>query len=87
MQIPWTARKTSKWEIDQLKPELNQKAKMLKLRVSYFQHIIRRQDSLEKTMLLGKVDDYQEKRETKYKMDWLIEGRCRIEFASAEQGC
>ena len=56
LQIPWTARKTNKWVQDQIKSELSLEAKNLKLRLSYFGHIMRRQDSLEKTAMLRKVE-------------------------------
>ena len=52
--IPWAARKMDKWVLEQIKPELPPEAKMIKLRLSYFGHIKRRQDSLEKTIVLGK---------------------------------
>ena len=55
MWIPWTARKINKWVLEQIKPEQSLEAKMLKLRLSYFGHIMRSQDSLEKTIMLGKV--------------------------------
>ena len=54
--ILWTARKVNKWVLEQIKPELLLEAKMIKLRLSYFGHIMRRQDSLEKTIMLGKVE-------------------------------
>ena len=53
MQTPWTARKSNKWVLDQIKPELSLEAKMLKLRLSYFGHIMRIEDSLEKKITLG----------------------------------
>ena len=56
MRVTWTPRKKNKWVLDQIKPELSLKAKMLKLRVSSFEHILRRQDSLEKTIMLEKVE-------------------------------
>ena len=46
----------NKWVLEQIKPELSLGAKMIKLRLSYFGHIMRRQDSLEKTIMLGKVE-------------------------------
>ena len=49
--IPWTTRKTNKWILEQLKPELSLEAKMMKLRLSYFEHIMRRQDSLQQTII------------------------------------
>ena len=52
----WTARKTNKWVLDQIKLELSLEAEMLKRRLSCFGHILRRQDSLEKTIMVGKVE-------------------------------
>ena len=46
----------NKWVLEQIKPELSLEAKMIKLRLSYFGHIMRRQDSLEKTIMPGKVE-------------------------------
>ena len=51
----------NKWALDQIKPELSMEAGMLKLRLSYFEHIIRRQDPLEKIIMLGKVEGSRER--------------------------
>ena len=56
MWILWTARKMNKWVVGQITPELALEAKIMKLKVLYFGHIMRRQDSLEKTIMLGKVE-------------------------------
>ena len=48
----WTAGKMNKWVLDRINPELSLEAKMLKPRLLDFGHIMRRQDSLEKTMML-----------------------------------
>ena len=56
LQIAWAARKTNKCVSGQMKPELSLEAKMMKVRLSYLEHIMRRQDSLEKTIMLGKVE-------------------------------
>ena len=56
MQIPWTARETNQWVLDQIKPEISLETEMLILGLSYFVHIKRRQDSLEKTIMLGEVE-------------------------------
>ena len=52
--IPWIARKKKKWVPEQVKPELWLEAKIRKQRLSHFGHSMRRQDSLEKTVRLGK---------------------------------
>ena len=59
--IPWTARKMNKWILQQMKPELWLMARMIKLRLSYFGHFMRKQDSLEKTIMVGKVEGSRKK--------------------------
>lgn len=53
LQIPWTYRNTNKCILEQIKPETLLEAKMRKLKLSNFGHIIRRQGYLEKTVILG----------------------------------
>ena len=52
----WTVTKKDKWVLGQIKPEVSLVARMLKLRLSYFGYIRRKQDSLEKSITLGKVE-------------------------------
>lgn len=54
--IPGTARKANKCVLEQMKPEISLKAKMTKLKQSYFRHIMRRQVSLEKTITLERIE-------------------------------
>ena len=54
--MPWTARRLDQWVLEQIKPQLSLQAKMIKVRLSYFAHTMRRQVSLEKTIMLGKVE-------------------------------
>ena len=57
LRIPWMARKTNKWILDQIKPEMSLEGCMTRLKLFYFGHIMRRRDSLEKIIMLGKVED------------------------------
>ena len=50
------ARKINKWVLEQIKADLSLEAKIIKLRLSYVWHIMRRQDSLEKAIMLGKAE-------------------------------
>lgn len=50
-----TARKTNKWDVEQIKPELSLETEMTTLRPFYFQHTMGKQDSLERTVTLGNV--------------------------------
>ena len=67
--IPWTAGKANECILEQIKPELPLEAKMIQLRLSYFGHIMRRQDSSEKTTMLGKLEGSMKRVKTSIK--WI----------------
>ena len=54
MRVPWTARRSNQSILKELNPELE--GLMLKLKFLYFGHLMQRGDSLEKTMMLGKIE-------------------------------
>ena len=56
MRVPWTARRSSQSVLKEISPEYSLEGLMLKLKLQYFSHLIRRTDSLEKTLLLGKIE-------------------------------
>lgn len=56
LRVPWTERRTNKSLLQEIKPEHSLEASMVKLKLSYFGHIMRRQDSLEKEVMLGVVE-------------------------------
>ena len=56
MRIPWTARRPNKSILKEISPEYSLEGLMLKLKLQYFGHLIRRTDSLEKTLMLGMVE-------------------------------
>ena len=56
MRIPWTARKSNQSVLKEVSPEYSLKGLMLKLKLQYFGHLMRRTDSLEKTLMLGKIE-------------------------------
>ena len=69
MRVPWTARR-SNWSIlKEISPEYSLEGLMLKLKFQYFGHLIRRTDSLEKTLRLGKIEG--RRRRGQQKMRWL----------------
>ncbi len=55
LRVPWTEKRTNKSVLQEIKPECSLEASMVKLKLSYFGHIMRRQDSLEKEIMLGMV--------------------------------
>ena len=56
MRVPWTARRSNQSILKESSPECSLEGLMLKLKLQYFGHLIRRADSLEKTLMLGKIE-------------------------------
>ena len=56
MRVPWTARKSNQSILKEISPEYSLKGLMLKLKLQYFGHLMQRTDSLEKTLMLGKIE-------------------------------
>ena len=56
MRIPWTARRSNQSILKVINPEYSLEGLVLKLKLQYFGHLMRRVDSLEKTLILGKIE-------------------------------
>ena len=56
MRVPWTARRSKQLILKEISPEYSLKGLMLKLKRQYFGHLMQRTDSLEKTLMLGKIE-------------------------------
>ena len=61
MRIPWTARKSNQSILKVINPEYSLEGPMLKLKFQYFGHLMRRADSLEKILMLGKIEGRRRK--------------------------
>ena len=57
MRVSWTARRSKQSILKEIKPEYSLEGLLLKLKLQYFGHLIGRTDSLEKTVMLGKIDE------------------------------
>ena len=69
MRVPWTARRSNQSLLREINPEYSLEGLMLKLKLQYFGNLMRRIDSLEKTLMLGKIDG--RRRRGRQKMRWL----------------
>ena len=69
MRVPWTARRSNQSILKEISPEYSLEGLMLTLKLQYFGHLIRRADSLEKTLMLGTIED--KKRRELQRMRWL----------------
>ena len=69
MRVPWTARRSNQSILKEINPEYSLEGLMLKLKLQYFGHLMRRTDSLEKTLMLGKIEG--RRRRGRQRMRWL----------------
>ena len=69
LRVPWTARRSNKSILKEISPGCSLEGLMLKLRLQYFGHLIQRTDSLEKTLMLGKIEG--RRRRGRQRMRWL----------------
>ena len=56
MRVPWSARRSNQSILKEISPEYSLEGLMLKLKLQYFGHLVQRTDSLEKTLMLGKIE-------------------------------
>ena len=56
MSVPWTAKKSNQSILKEINPEYSLEGLMLKLKLQYFGHLMQKADSLEKTLMLGKIE-------------------------------
>ena len=68
-RVPWTARRSNQSILKEISPEYSFEGLMLKLKLKNFGHLMRRTDSLEKTLMLGKLEDGR--RRGRQRMRWL----------------
>ena len=59
LRVPWTARRANQSILKEINPEYSQEGLMLKLKLKYFGHLMQRADSLEKTLMLGKIEGWR----------------------------
>ena len=69
MRVPWTARRSNQSILKEISPGISLEGLMLRLKLQYFGHLMRRVDSLEKTLMLGETGD--RKRRGRQRMRWL----------------
>ena len=69
MRVPWTAKRSNQSILKKISPEYSLEGLMLKLKLQYFGHLMGRIDSLEKTLMLGKIEG--RRRRGRQRMRWL----------------
>ena len=69
LRVPWTARRSNQSILKEISPKYSLEGLILKLKLQYFGHLIQRADSLEKTLMLGKI--VRRRRRGRQRMGWL----------------
>jgi len=69
LRVPWTARRSNQSIVNEISPEYSLKGLMLKLKLQYFGHLMRRADLFEKTLMMGKIEG--RRRRGQQRMRWL----------------
>ena len=69
LRVPWTARRSNQLILKEMSPEYSLEGLMLKLKLQYFGHLIRRADSFEKTLMMEKIEG--SRRRGRWRMRWL----------------
>ena len=69
LRVPWTARRSRQSILKEISPEYSLEGLMLKLKLQYSGHVMQRTDSLEKTLMLGKIE--RKRRRGQQRMRWL----------------
>ena len=69
MRVPWTARRSKQSILKEISPEYSLEGLMLKLKLQYFDYLMQRTDSFEKTLMLGKIEG--RRRRGRQRMRWL----------------
>ena len=83
LRVPWTARRFNQSILKEISPEYSLEGLMMKLKLQYFGHLMRRTDSFEKTLMLGKIEGGR--RRGRLRMRWLagITNSCSVVSNSA----
>ena len=83
MRVPWTARRSNQSILKEISPEYSLEGLMLKLKLQYFGHLMRRTDSLEKTLMLGKTEGWRRRGLEKVSFHFNPKERQRMRWLDA----
>ena len=84
LRVPWTARRSNHSVLKEINPGISLEGMMLKLKLQYFGHLMRRVDSLEKTLMLGGIGG--RRRRGRQRMRWLVASPTRWTWVWVDSG-
>ena len=87
MRVPWTARKLNQLILKEINPDYSLERLMLKLKFQYFGHLMRRANSFEKTLMLGKVEGKRRREQQRRFLDDIIDSMEQTPGDKEGQGC
>ena len=73
MRVPWSARRSNQSILKEINPEYSLEGLMLKLKLQYFGHLMRRTDSLEKTLMLGQIEGRRREQQRMRRLDGITD--------------
>ena len=73
LRVPWTSRRSNQSILKEISPECSLEGLMLKLKLQYFGHLIRRADSFEKTLMLGNIEAWRRGRQRMRRLDGITD--------------
>ena len=73
LRVPWTSRRSNQSILNEISPEYSLEGLMLKLKLQYFGHLMQRADSLEKTLMLGKIEGRRRGRQRMRRLDGITD--------------
>ena len=73
MRVPWIARRSNQSILKEISPEYSLERLMLRLKLQYFGHLMRRADSLEKTLMLGKTEGRRRRDQQRMRLDGITD--------------
>ena len=82
MRVPWTAKRSNQSILKEISPGYYLEGMMLKLKLQYFGHLMRRVDSLEKTLMLGRIWGMRKRRQQRIR--WLDGITCTMDMSLSE---
>ena len=72
-RVPWTARRSNQSILREISPEYSLEGLMLNLKFQYFGHLLRRSDSFEETLMLGKIEGWRRRRRQRMRLDGITD--------------